>query len=114
MKLTETNSILWSRIGLSVLLFIFLGCDASSEGKQSKQLIEQCKEVKIGMTRSEVIGIMGEPRNTVDFQKDGIDLERIYYPSPRHASSPTQFLVNKESNLVEEVICGDNYSRTKK
>ena len=99
------------------VVFLFCVCFSCSPNKQEEfawQLIEKCKEVQLNMSYSQVIQIMGEPANTVQFVIDEKNKKRIYYPSPELASSPTQFLIDEGSGTIEEIICGEGHILQKK
>ena len=60
-----------------------------------------------------MIDIMGEPTKRIEFEKDGKIKERVYYPSPGLASEMTQCLIDKETGKIEEIICGENYVKSR-
>ena len=47
--------------------------------------------------------------NVEQFEKQGRLKERLYFPSPRLASTFNQCVIDKESGLVEEIVCGEDY-----
>lgn len=85
------------------------GCQLLQEEQTAQELLKRCRTLKLGMTREEVLTIMGSPRNTILLKEDGIVKERLVFPSPRVAAESTQCVITKESNRVEEIICGEGY-----
>ena len=100
---------------LSSISFIFLitACTSNTEELKASDLIEKCKSLKIGTSYVKLVDIMGEPINKVQFTKDDKEKEIIYFVSPPLASTPTQCIIDKETSLVEEIICGESYKKTK-
>jgi hypothetical protein len=101
---------------ITLLLILSPGCDIADNGrivieKESKanELLLKCKKLKIGMKYDEVINMMGKPINTVQTVDQGRLKERLYFSSPSLASTFTQCLIDKQSGLLEEAICGEDY-----
>jgi len=93
-----------------VLALSFLwsvGCKAYKNEVEARHLLNQCKTIKVGMSYQEVLHLMGEPMNVVEFEKNAKKKVRYYYLSPYLASTLTQCVVDKKSGLVEEVFCGE-------
>ncbi len=80
-----------------------------TEEIDSRQLVGQCKKLEVGMEYSQLIEIMGEPGNMFEFEEDGKIKKQVIFPSPRFVSTFTQCVIDKQTNLVEEIICGEGY-----
>ncbi len=75
--------------------------------------LESCKQIRLGMTRDEVLKIMPEPVGTVSYTRNGREKEKLLFPSPAAASTPPQFVLDGRTGQVEEVVCDDNYRLSK-
>ena len=69
------------------------------------------KKVQIGMTRSEVQGLIGDPVETDSFDstKHGTEVEVWYYPQSYAASEAPRCVFSRESGQVVEVVGSDSY-----
>ncbi len=83
------------------------GCQDHKNEVEARRLLDQCKKIKVGVQYQEVYKLMGDPINITEFEKNGREKVRYYYLSPRLASTFTQCVVDKQSGLVEEVLCGE-------
>jgi hypothetical protein len=97
---------------ISIIMFIIAGCQNVEEELASRDLVDKCKELRIGMQYNAVIEKMGEPINANEFEKDGRIKKRLYFPSPRLASTFVQCVIDTQSGLVEEIICDEEYKLT--
>jgi len=88
--------------------FWLWGCKTSQNEVDARRLRDQCKKIKIGMAHQEALKLMGEPSNITEFEKDGRKKNRYIYLLPILSSTSTQFVVDKQSGLVEEVLCGES------
>jgi len=79
------------------------------EEMKANILLEKCRELEIGMTREEVIGIMGEPSRVIQDEFRGRTVQILLFKSPRLAAEATQCFVDKESGLVIQVRCGEEF-----
>ena len=96
-------------IATAFIIGLFQGCEEAKEEISSRDLLGKCKELRIGMTYKNVVEKMGQPINTTEIERDGRIKQRLYFPSPRAASTFLQCVIDKDSLLVEEVICGEDY-----
>jgi len=83
------------------------GCQDYKNEIEARRLLDQCKKIKVGMQYQDVYKLMGKPINMTEFEKNGRKKVTYYYLSPRLASTFTQCVVDKQSDLVEKVLCGD-------
>ena len=74
-----------------------------------KDVIRKCKELELGMTREEVEAIMGQPMNVLEHEDMGRQKQTLYYFSRPLASTWPYCVLDKESGLVEEVVCDEGY-----
>jgi len=95
--------------GLFALMILLPGCEELKQEQQAIELRKKCEELKIGMSREEVIAIMGEPSHVIKSEDDGEHTEIFVFDSPRFAATYTQCVIDKESGLVDEIICGEGY-----
>lgn len=72
-------------------------------------LAEDCKQIRLGMTREQVVEIMGAPLTTASFQRDGKEKIMLIFPSKTLASTPPQCVIDQSTQKVEEVICDEDY-----
>jgi len=98
------------RLGICSLFLLFAGwvgfkCAAADS-------VAKCKTIKIGMSYDEVVQIMGTPLNRIHIENSG-STDRLIFESPRFASTYNQCIINNQSGLVEEVICGESYKLRK-
>ncbi len=106
-------------IGLLLLLLLpIIGpyCIRPRKEIKARELLQKCREIRIGMTRQQVIEIMGEPARTMTLKdlRDGRKKEILFFDSPAFASESTQCTIDVQSGLVEEVHCGESYYRIEK
>ncbi len=84
------------------------------EKRVKAQVVDSCKQIRLGMTRDEVLKIMPEPVGIVAYRKKGTEKEKLLFPSPAAASTPPQFIIDKRTERIEEIVCDDNYRLRKK
>ena len=89
----------------------------STEHKKGRMVdsinLESCKQIRLGMTRDEVLKIMPEPVGIVSYTRNGREKEKLLFPSPAAASTPPQFVIDRRTGQVEEVVCDENYRLSK-
>lgn len=67
------------------------------------------KAVEIGMTKDEVIQIVGEPGRIVEDNFEGVSLIYLFYDPPViNASTIPRIIICKETELVVEVLIDDD------
>lgn len=96
--------------GLVAVILLLAGCEGLEQERQAIELRKKCEELEIGMSRQEVIAIMGKPSHVVKSENDGKKREIFVFDSPRFAATYTQCVIDAESGSVEEIICGEGYS----
>lgn len=71
--------------------------------------VDSCKQIRLGMTKDEVLKLMPEPVGIILYKRHGREKEKLLFPSPAAASTPPQSVIDQRTGQVEEVICDDNY-----
>jgi len=73
-----------------------------------------CRQIRLGMTRDEVLKIMPEPVGRVSYKRHGKEKEKLVFPSRADAATPPQLVIDGKTGRVEEVVCDENYRLTQK
>ncbi|MGH7404445.1 MAG: hypothetical protein ACREJA_01005 [Candidatus Methylomirabilales bacterium] len=76
--------------------------------------VASCRQIRLGMTREEVLKIMPEPVGRVLYKKNRREKEKLLFPSRADASTPPQLVIDGKTGRVEEVVCDENYRLTQK
>jgi len=92
--------------------FSMVGCKQDKVTKLSDSVI-LCKKLKIGMTYDQVVKIMGQPINKAQIEVELKIKDVLIFNSPRLASTFNQCVLDRQSGLVEEIVCGEDYRLTK-
>lgn len=89
-----------------ILIFITMSCDNSAHN----MIKEKMKSIEIGMTKDEVIQLLGEPPDIGEGKIGDVTLIELTYPPPRGSADsvfPTVILC-KETELVVGVIIDES------
>ena len=78
-------------------------------GRKEEQTVDSCKQIRLGMTRDDVLKIMPEPVGIVSYTRNGREKEKLLFPSPATASTPPQLIIDGRTGQVEEVVCDENH-----
>lgn len=78
------------------------------------EAVASCRQIRLGMTRDEVLKIMPEPVGRISYKKNRREKEKLIFPSREDASTPPQLVVDGKTGRVEEVVCDENYRLTQK
>jgi len=73
-----------------------------------------CRQIRLGMTRVEVLKIMPEPVGRISYKKNRKEKEKLIFPSREDAATPPQLVIDGNTGRVEEVVCDENYRLTQK
>ena len=84
------------------------------EERVAAQIVDSCKQIRLGMTRDAVLKIMPEPVGIVSYTRNGREKEKLLFPSPAAASTPPQFIIDGRTGQVEEVVCDENHRLSQK
>ena len=71
-----------------------------------------CRQIRLGMTRVEVLKIMPEPVGRISYKKNRKEKEKLIFPSREDAATPPQLVIDGNTGRVEEVVCDENYRLT--
>ena len=90
-------------------IFIIISCT------NYKVIEDKVKKVKIGMNKQEVVELTGDPEFKRSVVKDSLIVEeRWYFKSSMFKSTPPEIIFDRNTGLVIEVLCGENYRIYKK
>lgn len=117
------QKIIYFLIGIICFISFLYGCDKSNKAKGSelikdmsnsskvkfKSVEEKIEKIKIGMTKSDVQSIMGEPENSLNIKDNGVEKEIWIFSHPKVASEPPRCIFDRKSDTVIEIIIGENY-----
>lgn len=96
-------------VGLLALLLSFYMISYFHYEAQAKQNVANCEKLRLRMTNSEVLEVMGQPRSSR--KRNSVIAGRIveaevYYYSPSSESSDgVHVYFNPETGLVARVVC---------
>ena len=76
--------------------------------------VASCRQIRLGMTRDEVLKIMPEPVGRISYKKNRREKEKLVFPSRADAATPPQLVIDGKTGRVEEVVCDENYRLTQK
>jgi hypothetical protein len=76
--------------------------------------VATCRQIRLGMTRDEVLKIMPDPVGRISYKKNRQDKEKLVFPSREDAATPPQLVIDRKTGRVEEVVCDENYRLTEK
>jgi len=91
-----------------VAFIIFAYVSRSNYEKYERTTLQNCLQLKVGMTREEVKAIMGEPRAIQDSEFRGTTYEHWYFDAPRSVSEPPICRFDKEKGTLEDIYCGEH------
>jgi hypothetical protein len=99
---------------IAVVIAVNWGTTEDTEGRNVDRIHgETCKQIRLGMTRDEVLTMMPEPVGIVSYRRNGREKEKLLFPSPAAAATPPQFVIDGRTGQVEEVVCDENYRLSK-
>ena len=101
--------ILLIAVGLVAISVFPKGYKLYEEERTARDLLEKCKNIKMGMTYDEVVVVMGESPRVLPIEHRGRMAERLVFSSPRLAAEPTSCIIDKASGIVVEIICGEGH-----
>jgi len=71
--------------------------------------VATCRQIRLGMTRDEVLKMMPEPVGRISYKKNRREKEKLVFPSRADAATPPQLVIDGKTGRVEEVVCDENY-----
>jgi len=111
----KRSPLLWAiPLGVVAVIAVVIAINwAPTEHKKGRILdrisLESCKQIRLGMTRDDVLKIMPEPVGIVSYTRNGREKEKLLFPSPATASTPPQLIIDGRTGQVEEVVCDENH-----
>ena len=98
---------------MAAVITVNWGKTKYKEYKEAKP-VASCRQIRLGMTRDEVLKIMPEPVGRISYKKNRKEKEKLIYPSREDAATPPQLVIDRKTGRVEEVVCDENYRLTQK
>jgi len=98
---------------MALVITVNWGTTKYKEYKEVKP-VASCRQIRLGMTRDEVLKIMPEPVGRISYKKNRREKEKLVFPSRADAATPPQLVIDGKTGRVEEVVCDENYRLTQK
>ena len=98
---------------MAAVITVNWGTTKYKEHKEAKP-VAACRQIRLGMTRDEVLKIMPEPVGRISYKKNRREKEKLVFPSREDAATPPQLVIDGKTGRVEEVVCDENYRLTQK
>ncbi len=93
---------------VAAVIVVNWGTTEHTQYKKSKS-VDSCKQIRLGMTKEQVLKIMPEPVGTISYKRRGREKEKVLFPSRAAASIPPHTVIDRSTDRVEEVVCNDKY-----
>jgi len=93
---------------MAAVITLNWGTTKYKEYKEAKP-VASCRQIRLGMTRDEVLKIMPEPVGTISYKKNRKEKEKLIFPSREDAATPPQLVIDRKTGRVEEVVCDANH-----
>ncbi|MEE9181370.1 MAG: hypothetical protein V3U33_02205 [candidate division NC10 bacterium] len=116
----KRSTLVWAvPLAVAGLIAVFIAVNwGTTEHKKGTTVdritVDSCKQIRLGMTKDQVLKIMPEPVGIISYKSHGREREKLLFPSPAAASTPPQSVIDQSTGQVEEVICDDNYRLSQK
>lgn len=101
--------LLGSLILTVVILLSFVLC--RSKETNFDELYDRCDKLKPGMSRDEVLGAMGAPKNISYNHTDSTVREYWYYDDRVLLSTPLRCEFDSTTGILTDALCGDEEER---
>ncbi|MFQ5847137.1 MAG: hypothetical protein ACE5IQ_05605 [Candidatus Methylomirabilales bacterium] len=79
------------------------------EERVKAQIVDSCKQIRLGMPKAELLTMMPKPVGTISYRRQRQVKEKLLFPSRAGASTPPTVVVDQRTGHVEEVVCDANY-----
>ena len=96
---------------MAAVISLNWGTTKYKEYKEAKP-VATCRQIRLGMTRDEVLKIMPAPVGRISYKKNRGEKEKLVFPSRENAATPPQVVIDRKTGRVEEVVCDENYRLT--
>ena len=106
----QRSPLLWIvPLGIAAVIAAIIALNWGRTAYKKSRPVETCRQIRLGMTREQVLKIMPEPVGSVLYKRQGRAKEKLIFPSPAGASTPPQLVMDGKTGKVEEVICDEHY-----
>ena len=95
-------------VGAAIMVAVITVNWGTTKHKEAER-VASCRQIRLGMTRDEVLKIMPEPVGTISYKKNRREKEKLVFPSRPDAATPPQLVIDGKTGRVEEVVCDENY-----
>lgn len=110
----NTKIIIWG-LATIFLYCLFLAVYKSCVQTGDFALLEKMKQLEIGMTEAQVVEIVGQPANRIEFSIDGISYIELLFPAPFiNSSTSPSVLICKETGFVIRITIDDLEQNTRR
>jgi len=82
---------------------------ASLANSKYTELVEKCKQIRIGATEEQVHQLLGPPARIRTVEFNGRQLRNLMYTAPSLVSSPPVIVLDATSRRVVNVVCDDSF-----
>jgi len=111
----KRSTLIWvvPLVGAAIMALVITVNWGTSKYKEAEH-VASCRQIRLGMTRDEVLKIMPEPVGRISYKKNRREKEKLVFPSRADAATPPQLVIDGKTGRVEEVVCDENYRLTQK
>lgn len=111
----KRSTLIWvvPLVGTAIMAAVITVNWGTTKHKEAER-VASCRQIRLGMTRDEVLKIMPEPVGRISYKKNRREKEKLVFPSRADAATPPQLVIDGKTGRVEEVVCDENYRLTQK
>jgi len=111
----KRSTLIWvvPLVGAAIMALVITVNWGTTKYKEAEP-VANCRQIRLGMTRVEVLKIMPEPVGRISYKKNRREKEKLIFPSREDAATPPQLVIDGKTGRVEEVVCDENYRLTQK
>ena len=111
----KRSTLIWvvPLVGAAIMVAVITVNWGTTKYKEAER-VASCRQIRLGMTRDEVLKIMPEPVGRISYKKNRREKEKLVFPSRADAATPPQLVIDGKTGRVEEVVCDENYRLTQK
>jgi len=111
----KRSTLIWvvPLVGAAIMALVITVNWGTTKYKEAEP-VAGCRQIRLGMTRVEVLKIMPEPVGRISYKKNRREKEKLIFPSREDAATPPQLVIDGKTGRVEEVVCDENYRLTQK
>jgi len=106
----KRSTLIWvvPLVGAAIMALVITVNWGTTKYKEAER-VASCRQIRLGMTRDEVLKIMPEPVGRISYKKNRKEKEKLVFPSRADAATPPQLVIDGKTGRVEEVVCDENY-----